>query len=181
MIKAIETRYKGYRFRSRLEARWAVFFDACGYSWEYEPQGFDLGGVWYLPDFRLSGEDQNGDFNSFWIEVKPDGPLPETDALKIKGFSKLVSENWHETGPKGVKLCEGYGDFIVLSGPPTIGRLYPGALHSEKWMMDDSYRGRPSFWNNYSEYVGIFGAPEWVSKSPYEKARSARFEHGDRG
>ncbi len=27
-IKAIETRYKGYRFRSRLEARWAVFFDA---------------------------------------------------------------------------------------------------------------------------------------------------------
>ena len=29
-IKAIETVYKGYRFRSRLEARWAVFFDACG-------------------------------------------------------------------------------------------------------------------------------------------------------
>jgi hypothetical protein len=27
-IKAIETRYKGYRFRSRLEARWSVFFDA---------------------------------------------------------------------------------------------------------------------------------------------------------
>ena len=26
-IKAIETYYKGYRFRSRLEARWAVFFD----------------------------------------------------------------------------------------------------------------------------------------------------------
>jgi hypothetical protein len=25
--KAIETHYKGYRFRSRLEARWAVFFD----------------------------------------------------------------------------------------------------------------------------------------------------------
>ena len=29
-IKAIETYYKGYRFRSRLEARWAVFFDAAG-------------------------------------------------------------------------------------------------------------------------------------------------------
>jgi hypothetical protein len=27
MIKAIETRYKGYRFRSRLEARWAVRFE----------------------------------------------------------------------------------------------------------------------------------------------------------
>ena len=26
-IKPIETKYNGYRFRSRLEARWAVFFD----------------------------------------------------------------------------------------------------------------------------------------------------------
>ena len=27
-INAIETYYNGYKFRSRLEARWAVFFDA---------------------------------------------------------------------------------------------------------------------------------------------------------
>ena len=52
MIKVINTYYKGYRFRSRLEARWAVFFDACGVEWEYEPEGFDLGnGLYYLPDF----------------------------------------------------------------------------------------------------------------------------------
>jgi len=41
-IAAIETRYAGCRFRSRLEARWAVFYDALGIDWEYEPQGFDL-------------------------------------------------------------------------------------------------------------------------------------------
>ena len=41
-IKAIETYYKGYRFRSRLEARWAVFFDAAGIKYEYEPEGFGL-------------------------------------------------------------------------------------------------------------------------------------------
>ena len=29
-IAAIETEYCGYRFRSRLEARWAVFLDALG-------------------------------------------------------------------------------------------------------------------------------------------------------
>ena len=53
-IKAIETYYKGYRFRSRLEARWAVFFDAAGIKYEYEPEGFDLGGgLYYLPDFRI--------------------------------------------------------------------------------------------------------------------------------
>ena len=63
MIKAIETRYKGYRFRSRLEARWAVFFDALGLEWEYEPEGYELSdGSWYLPDFRING-------NTF--EIKP--------------------------------------------------------------------------------------------------------------
>jgi hypothetical protein len=53
-IRAIETRYNGYRFRSRLEARWAVFFDACGIKYEYEPEGFVLpSGKSYLPDFYL--------------------------------------------------------------------------------------------------------------------------------
>lgn len=53
-IKPIETEYNGYRFRSRLEARWAVFFDALGVSYEYEPEGFELpSGKKYLPDFRV--------------------------------------------------------------------------------------------------------------------------------
>ena len=53
-IKAIETEYNGYRFRSRLEARWAVFLDALGVKYEYEPDGFVLpSGRRYLPDFRV--------------------------------------------------------------------------------------------------------------------------------
>jgi hypothetical protein len=53
-IKAIETVYKGYRFRSRLEARWAVFFDTLGIEWVYEPEGFETtDGYRYLPDFRI--------------------------------------------------------------------------------------------------------------------------------
>ena len=35
-IKPIETQYNGFRFRSRLEARWAVFFDVIGLKYEYE-------------------------------------------------------------------------------------------------------------------------------------------------
>ena len=31
--------------RSRLEARWAVFFDTAGIAWQYEPEGFDLTNV----------------------------------------------------------------------------------------------------------------------------------------
>ena len=53
-IKPIETVYNGYRYRSRLEARWAVFFDSLGVNYEYEPEGFDIGdGLYYLPDFYL--------------------------------------------------------------------------------------------------------------------------------
>lgn len=50
-IKPLETFYSGYRFRSRLEARWAIFFDALGVAYEYEPEGYDLGNhIYYLPD-----------------------------------------------------------------------------------------------------------------------------------
>ena len=53
-IKAIETIYNGRRYHSRLEARWAVFFDSLGIRFEYEPEGFVLSnGMAYLPDFFL--------------------------------------------------------------------------------------------------------------------------------
>lgn len=67
-LKAIETVYKGYRFRSRLEARWAVFLDQAGLKWEYEVEGYDLSGVWYLPDFWLPG--LGGNEEGAWFEVK---------------------------------------------------------------------------------------------------------------
>lgn len=53
-MESIETIYNGYKFRSRLEARWAIFFDAAGIQYEYEPEGIMLtNGDWYLPDFYL--------------------------------------------------------------------------------------------------------------------------------
>ena len=69
-VRAIETHYKGYRFRSRLEARWAVFFDALGIEWEYEREGYDLDGVWYLPDFWIAP------WRAF-VEIKPTMPTAE--------------------------------------------------------------------------------------------------------
>jgi hypothetical protein len=48
-IAAYPTVYNGRQYRSRLEARWAAFFDLLGVKHEYEP--FDLGK--WSPDFRL--------------------------------------------------------------------------------------------------------------------------------
>jgi len=70
MIKAIETVYNNYRFRSRLEARWAVFFDTLGMPYEYEKEGYDLEGLWYLPDFWLPQQ-------NCWVEIKGEEPTAE--------------------------------------------------------------------------------------------------------
>lgn len=60
-IKAIPTTYNGQRFRSRLEARWAAFFDLCSWRWSYEPQDFHG----YIPDFALHFR------TPILVEVKP--------------------------------------------------------------------------------------------------------------
>lgn len=84
-IKPIETRWNGYRFRSRLEARWAVFFDALGLSWEYEPEGFDLGEAgYYLPDFRVRGPQDA----VCWYEVKP---RFVTEDPKVSAFARALA------------------------------------------------------------------------------------------
>jgi hypothetical protein len=72
MIKAIETEYNGYKFRSRLEARWAVFFDTLGIEYRYEEDGFDLNGTWYLPDFWLPK-------HNCWIEIKGQRPTEDEE------------------------------------------------------------------------------------------------------
>lgn len=84
-IKAIETEYNGYKFRSRLEARWAVFFDALGVKYQYEPEGYKTDNKNYLPDFKIKcygtrGSISNEPFDLF-IEVK--GVMTQADAEKI--------------------------------------------------------------------------------------------------
>lgn len=82
-IRAIETIYAGCRFRSRLEARWAVFFDALHVRWEYEPQGFETRGGRYLPDFWLHD-------TATWIEVK--GQITPADLQKLTNAVPDLSE-----------------------------------------------------------------------------------------
>jgi hypothetical protein len=52
-IQPIETTYNGVKYRSRTEARWAVFFDSIGLRAQYEADGFLIREGGYLPDFWL--------------------------------------------------------------------------------------------------------------------------------
>lgn len=81
-MKAINTIYKDYLFRSRLEARWAIFFDEIGLVWEYEKEGFELfNGEKYLPDF-------------YFPQLKFYGEIKSDDFILDKRHEKFVKESF---------------------------------------------------------------------------------------
>jgi hypothetical protein len=87
--KVIQTKYKGYHFRSRTEARWAVFFDKLGVKYEYEPEGFELpNGKCYLPDFYLPEFGGGG-----YFEVKPDVENEQEWLDNLEQLAKLTGKN----------------------------------------------------------------------------------------
>jgi len=63
-MKVIETQHNGILFRSRLEARWALFMDTVGVKYNYEPEAYNLDGVFYTPDFWLPKV-------GVFVEIKP--------------------------------------------------------------------------------------------------------------
>ena len=67
-FQAIPTKYRGCSFRSRTEARWAVFFDFLGVPYQFEAEGFSMPEGPYLPDFYIPGA-------NVWVEVK--GAYPD--------------------------------------------------------------------------------------------------------
>jgi len=158
-IRPIDTTYKGYRFRSRLEARWAVALDTLGVEWEYEKEGYDLGvDGWYLPDFWISAVPEIADdaddppFYSLppaniWAEVKPrvgPGQNGRIDPLKKpKRLSYLTRT-----------------PVLILAGVPIPDLGYP--ILSYQYGELECYR-----------YFRL-------SKKAASSARAARFEHGER-
>lgn len=106
-MKFIETLWKGYRFRSRTEARWAVFLEKLGVQFDYEPEGVILPSGPYLPDFRL---------RSFPIGIFPGGRADQEVWLEIKG-----GEPTEEEIAKCVELSEEAKAPVLLAvGAPNL-------------------------------------------------------------
>jgi hypothetical protein len=173
-IKAIETNYRGRKFRSRLEARWAIFFDGLGIEWEYEPEGFTLpSGKRYLPDFLLTY--QSFDFGPWqcWAEVKRRGePVIAEDLVRdaIKVAELAVAQDF---------------SVLYLDGPPDYS-LYSLASRSkcgDKWGMSEdevtlwSKNARP--WYGADDYDANALRHNERYSAAVTAALSARFERGD--
>jgi hypothetical protein len=128
-IHAIETEYAGCRFRSRLEARWAVFFDRLNIRWQYEPEGFETPDGRYLPDFYLPERER-------WIEIKG-GSFTRRDKLRA---GHVATELWR----RGQGFRVHIGD-IPRPGTPIFPCLVWGAgwIVAEEGMADRVARGGP--------------------------------------
>jgi hypothetical protein len=164
-VKAIDTQYRGYLFRSRLEARWAIFFDTIGIEWEYEPEGYTLStGERYLPDFWLPRfcDPASGVF----VEVKPrTGDDAKAQQLaRDSGHSVLLLVGTPAFKPYTLFDSNGNADFDAVF----MSKYLPGGSHSGEYRM---------FYAS-----GWGGAYAGDLESPYARAvaaaRSARFEHG---
>lgn len=101
MIPAKPTLYNGTVYRSRLEARWAVFFDVLGIQYEYEKEPYTMKyGIRYLPDFVLQNVHWRGQSAAHYLG-KPGEPIyvevkgynfyrdiPESERIKIEFFAE---------------------------------------------------------------------------------------------
>lgn len=172
-ISPIETEYGGHRFRSRLEARWAVFFDQVGLDYEYEYEGFEMDGIRYLPDFYIPSLDR-------WFEIKGK-PLRKEELNKCEEFCRrLDNEN--------IK-------FSILIGSPVscavkIDDFYGILEYVWEWPSEkfpDNYRIETPKELVYTREYSRFFKGLWVvpDKSEEEVAHAAifagkaRFEFGE--
>lgn len=150
----IQICYGGYRFRSKLEAKWATFLDYLKIEYEYEPRIFNLSnGKGYLPDFWLKKQD-------IFLEIKPEKQLSQADFDKITLFSS--DPNYR-------------ANLVVLFGEPDIWQshyyLYQGEAHypvSWRWDYEEgaALLLKEDHWGD-PDHPKIYGAVEYSHDFDY--------------
>ena len=173
-IKAIDTEYDGHRFRSRLEARWAVFFNAVGLTYEYEIEGFEMDGTRYLPDFYIPSLNR-------WFEIKG-------QSLDLEEIKKCEEFCW--------RLDKENIKYSILVGSPNLCAVrignYFGILEYVWEWVSDKYPENCRFQAPQElikeEYYSRFVKGLWVVPDKTEEevavaaiaAGKARFEFGEK-
>jgi hypothetical protein len=137
--RGIPTRYKGRQYRSRLEARWAAFFDLLSWKYEYEPCDFEG----WIPDFVLY------EATTVYVEVKPVVTFPQEVAAKIDATS--CEEEALIVGSTILKKMCGWWDSSYYLGwlreapdGPSEGWVW-GLAPLGQWIMKAGHLPRPGF------------------------------------
>jgi hypothetical protein len=175
-LRAIETAYHDCLFRSRIEARWAVFFDYLKIAWEYEAEGFELPYGRYLPDFWLTD-------HRWWFEVKGALPVAEKDRNRCVDLAKATGQR--------VFIARGKIEKPTWERASSISEVFPSGGYSgyywwascaECGMMvlkfyveTDSGGGQCPRCGKYIDAGEPCGQVGYAVRA----ANSARFEHGE--
>jgi len=124
-IPPIPTTYKGITYRSKLEARYAVFFEQYkDFLVEYEPKIHGVKGYIYTPDFMLHSPTfitNNGSFDRCFIEIEPN----EASESYLNYVNQFFDSDWHKqslllifSGKPSLSQPDGY---IIQEGKITKG------------------------------------------------------------
>ena len=125
-LQPIKTTFEGITYRSKLEARWAVFFKALNFSVEHEPFTIENNGLTWTPDFICFGGLVNPLGKSPLIEIKP--VRPNQDYIKhlqdIRDPDKsdiliCVGDNPSLEQPDGIWITN-----VVLRGETSVRHNY---------------------------------------------------------
>jgi hypothetical protein len=185
--KSIETKAFGRLFRSRLEARCAVFLEAMGLRWEYEPEGFELPSGRYLPDFKVCDSKLLSGF--YWLECK--GGIP-TDrevqlARELSGATRAAVMFFN-----GAMFDEIRKDYFKCFNDPYL-RDYLDEMDArlDSWRETMGDHHYVQLWGLHSvvgRELSCIGLQDILAVWPYFKlakagpaaceALGARFEHG---
>lgn len=171
ITESVPTDYAGIRFRSRLEARWAVFLATAGIEWRYEPRTLAI----HVPRrHRL-------------IPWLPDFWLPHSAQLaEVKGFMyadgfRRIRDIAHGTKYDVVILGHIPGPFDTrwpIQLHNYKGEYAPHGLYALPWSPGVSLLTRAIRERDFTPELLVKGyptvPPEW-SEEPLEAARRYRF------
>ena len=174
----IPTWHGGILYRSRLEARYAFFFDRLSIKFEYETQGFETDGERYLPDFVIFAA-----LGTIWAEVKPTWDNDPNGVAKFKRFAAQRRQPTRAAllvGPPAVE-----GNNLVIGGDEEAEDPVKGPWEDDRqqWRpcpdghhFDLSWPGlfRARFAEDGCPPVPGNGAEDRLAKAS-DAARSARF------
>jgi hypothetical protein len=181
-LKAIQTRYRGRRFRSRTEARWAVFFDALKLRWVYEDEGYVLAKAGcYLPDFKLTlpndetiycevNHDDADDFDDSEIgKLREFADMSRCKVLLLTGspdqraYNQLVPDLQPDS--LTIAFFRDYEPYIVTADAYWVHALSFDSRTGRSYLDFDERTLQNSFGRGYVDAL--------------HAARAARFEHGE--
>jgi hypothetical protein len=198
-IKPIETIYNGYRFRSRLEAKWAVYFDAIGLKYEYEKDGFDLGSDdeqtfgCYLPDFYFPSlktyceiKPNQSDPSDVWVihqhrvserfRTVVDSPI-----LLLFGYPWDYDGWWYGWDITDSSAGEGCFRVALLEHSKEVVLIIDDRRESRSFGLNCLFESSPHICNLYPHAnESIENIKSHMARSKLAlKSKQARFEHGE--